>query len=1377
MNNLYVFNQTGMQGIGSSWDRGQAIKPGLKKLAVMIVVLFCALTTSAQYTYTYSSGSVDDASGSGHNYANYVNESYLIQPPGAISIELYFYSFSTEANYDFVYVYDGADERAPLIGRYHNGNLPPYCITSTGGSLFIRFTTNSGITYEGFSFYYQAEIQHPTFNEYYTNLSGTFDDSSGSALYPGYFTGTYLIQPAGASTVTLSFLSFNTEANYDYVYVYNGPDTSAPLIGAYHNGNLPPASITSSGGSLFIRFTTDGYGNYDGWTAQYTGNRGGVTRSLTLANNYIYSITPQVEKSDLSQAAASDLNEEVVYIDGLGRPMQAINIQASPNGQDIVTPITYDKFGRESTKYLPYATTTAGNGTFKSAAIDVNYTTNCDHYKFYNTETNSVVNDTKPFSWTDFEASPLNRVLRQGAPGATWQPGTDPASDHSVKYSYQTNTANEVILWKVSADALVNGGYYPTSSLYKTTSWDENNQLSSSTSRSEEFKDLQGNVVLKRSFNGTEVLSTYYVYDDLDLLRFVLTPKAMENTTVDQGVLDALCYQYRYDGRKRMIVKKLPGADPVYMVYDKRDRLVATQDGVQRLKSPDEWTFIKYDALNRPIMTGIYKVADGTTQATLQALVNGQSVYSEDRLATGYGYTNNSFPQKTGLSAIDIAEADILTLTYYDMYGFPGAFSFDNSSVNISGYNEGTIYEGTSALYFEKLKGQVTGTKTRVLETNLFLTSTNYYDDRYRMIQSRRSLYDGGVSSVETLSSLYDFTGKVKQARQAQTFNGVINTVDKFYSYDQAGRLSTTKQQITGDTQNVMVTLAENSYNEIGQLIDKKLHKTTSGTYLQSVDYTYNIRGWLTGINNPDNLSALQPGDTNLDLYGQRLQYETAESGLTTSTQFNGNISAMVWNTSGKSKQGYGFTYDGLSRLKESDHKDFGTYWADNTKYEEKSITYDLNGNIKNLVRTDAAGGTMASYTYTYSGNQLASVGIGSAYVYDKNGNATTDGLRAMQVSYNLLNLPKTVSKGSDNIAYIYSAAGEKLAKKKKDNMYQYYAGSMVYNNNKLLDYLIFDEGLVYKTSTLYAYEYHLKDHLGNVRVTFQPNGTTTTVKQVTEYYPFGMNYAQSPGGTNKYLYNGKEKQDDVLSLTALDLYDYGARFYDPMLGRWSVIDGKAEKYLSFSPYIYAANNPIRFLDPDGNKIVDANGNEIYTQKDGWAKNASVGAQRIGNAMMLTQAGNEMFNKLVNTSYDVTLTLSSNEGPNGNLGAMTPTYDKDGNIVKADIVVFEKSIKNDVKKFSDIKKVLENNPNASVETTEEGHALLDNMPTSEERIGQVGVHEGEHATNKQAQEKFNPDKKSREALANMKEMEAIKQEPAYRLKEMQPLSGKISTTK
>jgi len=568
-------------------------------------------------------------------------------------------------------------------------------------------------------------------------------------------------------------------------------------------------------------------------------------------------------------------------------------------------------------------------------------------------------------------------------------------------------------------------------------------------------------------------------------------------------------------------------------------------------------------------------VSLGDSRATLQTYFNGySSTYCESRISTGIGYTQgNSFADKFNLS-----ESDILTVTYYDSYWYPGVKTF-NTSVNISDYSDGT----GNSYYFDDVKGQVTGTRTKVLDGSSvrWLVSTNYYDNKYRVIQGLRDLYATDATYSEVVSSLYDFTGRVLQTKINQSFGSTSTTVNKYFAYDSQGRLTNTDQEIAGDV-NGRVTVAENVYNETGQLVTKKLHKAYPYDYLQNVDYTYNIRGWLASINNPDNLSS--------DLFAERLLYESSESGLNSSypLQYNGNISGMVWNSTQKSKQGYGFSYDGLNRLNQGYHKYYPGYWLGDSKYDEKEINYDRNGNITALQRTDQNGNTSDNFTYNYSGNQLSNINSGISYAYDPNGNTTTDGLRGMSIEYNVLNLPNSITKGSESISYIYSASGEKLAKRMKDYSYQYYAGNMVYNNDKSLKFILFEEGLVNKSSGAFTYEYHLKDHLGNTRVAFQPNGGSTTITQVAEYYPFGSSYLPfNPAGSNKYLYNGKEKQDDVLAGTALDEYDYEARYYDPVIGRFNMLDPMTEKYHGLSPYAYCADNPMRYIDPTGMEFTD----------------------------------------------------------------------------------------------------------------------------------------------------------------------------------------------
>ncbi len=131
-----------------------------------------------------------------------------------------------------------------------------------------------------------------------------------------------------------------------------------------------------------------------------------------------------------------------------------------------------------------------------------------------------------------------------------------------------------------------------------------------------------------------------------------------------------------------------------------------------------------------------------------------------------------------------------------------------------------------------------------------------------------------------------------------------------------------------------------------------------------------------------------------------------------------------------------------------------------------------------------------------------------------------------------------------------------------------------------------------------YEYQYFLKDHLGNTRITLSQNGT---ILQEDAYYPFGMNIAglsySDAIPENKYKYNGKRcterSRSELEGEFGLDWYDYGARFYDAAIGRWHVSDPMCEIARRWTPYQYAYNNPIRFIDPDGMEVDD------YFNKDG----------------------------------------------------------------------------------------------------------------------------------------------------------------------------------
>jgi hypothetical protein len=312
--------------------------------------------------------------------------------------------------------------------------------------------------------------------------------------------------------------------------------------------------------------------------------------------NYIRTRTlskPGVTDTVTSDGLSSpyDVQQSTTYFDGLGRPIQSVAMQASPLQNDMVTMQTYDPFGREAIHYLPY-TSPSNNGNFKTVAANEQNTFNAAQFP----------TDQYYYGQSGFEASPLNRVLNEYAPGNSWV-----GNNRSVSYQYMVNTVyDSVQIWNIalaSGSLPVDGGSYATGQLYKTVTVDEQGH------QVVEFKDKLGKVILKRVQAGSFPLAghvgwlnTYYVYDNLNNLRYVLQPQAVAlingSWTITTAMAGALCFRYEYDQRNRMSLKKAPGAGIVYMVYDERDRLVMTQDS--NLVALGKWSVTEYDSLNRP---------------------------------------------------------------------------------------------------------------------------------------------------------------------------------------------------------------------------------------------------------------------------------------------------------------------------------------------------------------------------------------------------------------------------------------------------------------------------------------------------------------------------------------------------------------------------------------------------------------------------------------------------------------------------------------------------------------------------------------------------------------------------------------------------------
>ncbi|RQO65478.1 sugar-binding protein [Pedobacter sp. KBW01] len=902
---------------------------------------------------------------------------------------------------------------------------------------------------------------------------------------------------------------------------------------------------------------------------------GTVANAQSPANNQNYvqeiSVRAAGHKTvgSLSGLPVDSANHKLQYFDGLGRPLQTVQWQASPGKKDLVQVMEYDAFGREVKKYLPYAEQSAADGAYKSSGIAA-------QGSYYGTGSwdANVIKTTSPFSIAVFEASPLNRIIEQGEPGAAWQPVPGNSSGHTMKTVYGINAASDVLLWQVNSSGASAGAYYPAGKLYRTVLKGEN-WVSGNAGNTEEFKDMEGRVVLRRVYKSeTEKLNTYYIYDELGNLRYVVPPAVTAssfNESESDPVFGYFIYGYHYDGRKRLVEKKIPGKGWEYMVYNKLDQLICSQDANQRTNH--QWSWIKHDGLGRVVLTG---VVNGNTMSrqTLQGdyidTMSGQ-LWESRTGARSDGYTVFTHP----MSGEESVNVEFLSMNYYDDYSFPGYNSNYAPSVAVS----------------NKTNGLATGSFVRVLGSATKLLTVTYYDEDGRV---KETVSDNAKGGKDRTVNSYNFAGELTSSVRTHEVNGAVTTIVTGFTYDHVGRKHSTNKQINnGSVVGTNILLDEFVYNETGQLATKKLHNGMQSTVL-----TYNERGWLK--------SSIS------DQFSIQLDYQ--ENGA---NQFNGNISRQFWSqdrfpASSPNKFTYG--YDNLDRL--INGTSTGIYMSE-------VLNYDNMGNINQLSRN---GGAMNQYYY--NGNRLDRIdNVAGTYVYDANGNATTDGRNGMNLSYNLLNLPSGASGNGKVLSYVYDAEGSKLRKTVTENgstTVREYIDGIEYDGNNI-DVIHTEEGVAqHNGDNSYSYHYNLSDHLGNVRYTFDIYNNQIRPLQIDNYYPFGKRNSVA-FGNNKYLYNGKEVQDELGGQL-----DYGARFYDAEIGRWNVIDPLAEKSRRLAPYNYVLNNPIRFIDPDGMETADPpglNAAKLFTAiKEWWntptkfASDASAGYQV---SMGMVPAGTE----------------------------------------------------------------------------------------------------------------------------------------------------------
>ena len=892
--------------------------------------------------------------------------------------------------------------------------------------------------------------------------------------------------------------------------------------------------------------------------------------------NFIQEIVPDTALSTIDTTQLiSDIRAIVkrTYYDAMYRPTLTVEYGISPSRKNIMTLCEYDMCARPIKEWLPIA-------------VEGSYLTN---QTFKNNATQYYQNESRPYSEKTYCAETWENGTTRNELIGFKKVGAD-LGNHSIQFVSRGNNSNEVKLFYVNNDGLLRiDSCYSLKRLQVTETIDEDGNTKVV------YTNQQGQVVMEKIDNA----KTYYVYNNLNQLCYVLPPLAANQITNGTycDTVDCLkkyAYVYKYDERGNQIYKRLPGCEPVLMVYDKGDKLVLSQTGSQREKG-NFWLVYKYDALRRLVYTAEIDVKEATYEDYLQSF---SGWYMRENFSTG---TINHPMSNTGYSRSFFHNnpTKLLTVNYYDSYKF-----LELMSENVRNHMQFSAFEDNDTCC---AKGLLTGTRTYYLDASGDYTETvYYYDYRGREIQRRSTNHLGGY---DVLSTKYDFTNNVTDTWSSQSTNNGLTTTEHYhYTYDHANRPLTTTYTFNNESP---IVLQSYHYDELGRIRSRHIHNG-----IDSVAFCYDIRNQITQIKSSN--------------YEQKYYYnQTCPIGNGTAMPtYNGNISATTW-TYGNKTNGHMYYYDKMDRLVSNYSILNGSLNADYL-YSER-FNYDAHGNITSLMRWDNQE-QMDNVHFTYHGNQLSKADdeydlysysakqylnnntLGDDFAYDANGNMIYDKDRGISaIRYNLLNLPDTIQFANGNqIVHRYDAAGNRLTT-------NYYTrkvtttvplGNTLTGTNNTTNYNITRDALhnniVYTTNNNDAYGiefvhnpegyiryltpeehyhfYYIKDLLGNIRETYvHPEAGYKECVQRMQYYPSGLPWLEAYSPSEQpYKYNGKE----FVEMHGLDEYDSKARWYYPAICRTTTMDPLAETYYGTSPYAWCGNNPINKIDVNGDSIL-----------------------------------------------------------------------------------------------------------------------------------------------------------------------------------------------
>lgn len=814
------------------------------------------------------------------------------------------------------------------------------------------------------------------------------------------------------------------------------------------------------------------------------------------------------------------------YHDAVGRPYIFAEGGLNTSGTYIYSGTKYDELDREIENWLPVV------GSTQLSELTISS---------FSSLASQTYGDDKAFSKNTYDGT--GRVIDTTTPGKEWYD-----AGKSKKTAYITNGVNEVKLYTAPMDeiSLVKNGYYPSKTLQGTISTDEDGKTVTV------FTDRLGRKVLERRGTSTD---TYFVYNDLGQLRYVLSPEYQ-----DAGYKDKYVYEYRYDDFGNLVKKFTPGCGYIQYWYDRAGRQIFMQD--ETLRARKLHRFYLYDKAGRQCIQGVCSSSNrGST-------VNPVSFTGN--VSGGFQSTGYVSAKPTQLEGILLE-----SVTYYDTYGF---VSITDSRLRSTGADA---------------KGLVTGSVVYNTDGSCVMSSL-YYDLRGNVTESREIQEE----KLRTTRNTYNFTDNLLTTTVSEE-DGLTYKLSNGY-HTGSGLLLTTDLTVNSVTQRI----ASRKYDSLGRI--SQFTRGPDGKS-GSIDYTYILNGQLKSISGPAFSQVLYYTDGqgtpcyngSISSYVWTMGTSARKRGyMFDYDKLNRLILAKYGENDDLATDPNRYTEKVLEYSTNSMIRRFQRHGlkANGITGKIDNLHITLDGNRISEILEDAD-----PVTTPGSMDFAGATGIRCGMTYDAAGNLASDAGRSIvSIRYDNSNRPlRTVYGSGSTTDYLYSADGVKLrtinttavegvmtvatdgAEPLADPIIVSrdttdYRGKVIYRNGHP-DMLLFEGGYVTFNGDI-TFHYYTRDYLGNNRAVI--NGTTGAIEQTVAYYPFGGVIADL--GTNLNLQPYKFTGKELDQTHGLNEYDLESRRYYPSVPTFTQPDPKAEYCNWVSPYAYCLSNPVNNFDPDG---------------------------------------------------------------------------------------------------------------------------------------------------------------------------------------------------